>query len=334
MNEEITINDVAREAAVSVSTVSRVLNGRDRVSPATKKRVLKVAERLNYTPNSFAVSMIKKKSNMIAVVVPDILNPFYTAVIKGVESIVKKHGYFTFVSSTDDNYKEEADLLKGSFTKSIDGLILIGSHKEASFYQSISKDVVLVDRYQEKANLDGVVIDNYGGAYSAIEHGINYGHKKIAIINGLLDFNDGQDRFKGYKDAIEDHGIEFNSDYHIQGSWQEENGYNAAKKLLSMSTPPTLIFATNNLICEGVIAACRDMEIILGKDISLIGFDENKFSEFIRPEVTVVRRPTFEMGTTAARLLLEKFDEEQHETRKITLGVELVKRGSVKNLND
>lgn len=334
--KEITIKDVAKRANVSVATVSRVMNGRDRVSDATRKKILKIIDELNFVPNTMAASMVNKKTNMLSVVVPEIQNPFYTAVIGGTVEVAKKEGFFTLVVSTNGDEAEEEEFLESFLGKNVDGIILIGTHKEAEFYRSIRKPTILVDRYINDCGHDGVLIDNFRGAYEAVKHFTEYGHERIAIIDGEHDFNDGKDRYWGYWQAMHESGLKPDPKYHKQGGWAEEDGYRFTIELLKSEEPPTAIFAANNVICTGAIKAIRDMNLRIGEDVSLIGFDENELARFVRPQVTVVGRPMSEMGLQAAEMLIQKIrgaPAEQTKLKKVVLDVELIKRGSVKNLN-
>lgn len=334
--KEITIKDVAKRANVSVATVSRVMNGRDRVSDATRKKILKIIDELNFVPNTMAASMVNKKTNMLSVVVPEIQNPFYTAVIGGTVEVAKKEGFFTLVVSTNGDEAEEEEFLESFLGKNVDGIILIGTHKEAEFYRSIRKPTILVDRYINDCGHDGVLIDNFRGAYEAVKYFTEYGHERIAIIDGAHDFNDGKDRYWGYRQAMHESGLTPDPNYHKQGDWTEEDGYRFTMELLKSGEPPTAIFAANNVICTGAIKAIRDMNLRIGEDVSLIGFDENELARFVRPQVTVVGRPTSEMGLQAAEMLIQKIrgaPAEQTKLKKVVLDVELIKRGSVKNLN-
>ncbi|WP_280771762.1 LacI family DNA-binding transcriptional regulator [Salipaludibacillus daqingensis] len=333
---EMTIKDVARIAGVSVSTVSRVLNGKDRVNPETRRQVLEKVKELNYVPNNLAVSMVKKKTKIIAVVVPEILNPFYAAVVKGTEEIAKSRGYVTLILLTNDNEKEEKDYYDGILNKYVDGIILVGSHKNSEFYQSIEKPTILVDRYIENSGKDGVVIDNMGGTYQLTEHLIENGHTDIAIINGIMDFNDGRERFWGFKQAMSMHNIDVHEKYVKPGNWFEENGYQSTKELLQSDHPPSAILACNNLICIGAIKAIRDLDLKIGEDISLVGFDDHDLAQFNRPSVTVIDRPTYEMGTNAADMLIDQVEANTSKPlnpKKVNLSVNLKVRESVKNLN-
>jgi DNA-binding LacI/PurR family transcriptional regulator len=336
MEKEITIKDVAKKANVSISTVSRVLNGLDRVSKKTRSQVLEIIKELNYVPNNLAVSMVKKRSKMIAVMVPDIINPFYTAVIQGAEEIAKMQGYLPFVYATNDNPQEEIDFLNTILSKGIDGIITISSFQDYSFYQKLSKPVVIVDRYIENCGMDAVVIDNYGGAYQAVTHLIENGHKNIAIINGPQNFNIGRERFRGYQDALKDNQLKMHSEYIKQVRWFVEDGYQSTFELLDLEDPPTAIFASNNMLCRGVIKALQVMNKKIGDQISLVGFDDNELATFNVPNITVIDRPTYEMGIQATRILLEKMkgNEPAVIPKLILLGTKLIHRESVKNIQE
>jgi DNA-binding LacI/PurR family transcriptional regulator len=336
-NKEITIKDVAKQAGVSVATVSRVMNGRDRVSEATRKKILKIIEEMNFVPNTMAASMVNKKTNMLSVVVPEIQNPFYTAVIGGMVEVAKKEGFFTLVVSTNSDEAEEEEFFESFLGKNVDGIILIGTHKDAEFYRNIRKPTILVDRYINDCGHDGVLIDNFRGAYEATKHFVDYGHERIAIIDGAHDFNDGKDRYWGYRQAMHESGLTPDPAYHKQGNWLEEDGYRFTTELMQSEQPPTAIFAANNVICTGAIKAIRDLNLRIGEDISLIGFDDNELAQFVQPRVTVVSRPTREMGIQAAEMLIQKIKREPKERtklKKMILDVELKKFGSVKRLKE
>lgn len=335
-DKEITIKDIARLANVSVATVSRAINGRDRVSETTRKKILKIIEEVNFVPNAMAASMVNKRTHMLAVVVPDIQNPFYTAVIGGTVEAAKKEGYSTLVVSTYGDEAEEEEFFEGFLGRNVDGIILIGTHKEANFYRNIRKPAILVDRYINDCGHDGVIIDNFRGAYEAVKHFVEFGHERIAIIDGAHDFNDGKDRYWGYHQALHESGIKPAPEYHKQGKWLEEDGYQFAIELMRLEQPPTAIFAANNVICTGVIKAVRDLNLVIGEDISLIGFDDNELAQFVQPRVTIVSRPTREMGVSATEILIQKIKgrtNDPSKLKKVVLDVELIKRGSVKKLS-
>ncbi|MCM3715307.1 LacI family transcriptional regulator [Alkalihalobacillus oceani] len=330
-----TIKDVAKHANVSVATVSRVLNNLDRVSDKTRKKVKKAIEELQFVPNSLAASMITKQTKMIATIVPNIQNSFYTSVIQATADVAKAEGYFTFVFPTNDSVEEEEAFFQGVLSKNVEGIVLVGTQTNPDAYKTIDKQIVLVDRYIENSGLDGVVIDNFRGAYEATTHMIEKGHTDIAILSGPTIYSNWKERYWGYQQALKDHGIKANPAYMKEGNWQEDSGYEMTLNLMRMDQPPTAIFATSYILCTYAINAIRDMNLVIGEDISLVGFDENDLAQFIRPKVTVVRRPTYEMGTHAATMLINKLKHKNKldpHPKKLTLSVELLKNGSVKDL--
>lgn len=331
MNRQTTIKDVARIANVSVSTVSRVMNNLDRVSDEVRTRVKKVAKQLEYVPNNIAVSMVKGKSNTILVVVPDIINEYYTSVIHGVEEVAKKNGYTPIVYASNSEKEEETKLFKGPLAKMIDGAIVVPACINTDVYKQFGKPIVLVDRYITDSGLPGVVIDNFGGSYNIVKLLTESGHKKIAIVVGELTFNIGQERYLGYEQALKENGITINNEYVIHGDWYKETGYRGMKKLLEMEQRPTAVFATNNLICIGCIEALKDENMVVGRDISLVGFDDHILAGFVDNGVTVVQRPMVDMGVVAAEKLLAALSGENIDA-KVVLDVSIKERGSIEKL--
>lgn len=331
----ITIKEVAERAGVAISTVSRVINNLNRVSPETRRRVQKAADELGFIKNSIAASIKTGFTRMIVVIVPDIVNDFYTSVIQGVEEIAAERGYFTLVFSNNDLPDKEYNFFEGEYGRIIDGAIMIPAQDDLVFIKSIKKPIVLVDRYITDCEIDSVVINNYDGIYVLTKELINYGHKDIAIIIGPETFNIGKERLRGFLSAMKDSNIPVNEEYIIHSSWYQEEAYKKTNALLAMKRPPTAIVASNNLICVGAIRAISDSGLVIGKDISLVGFDDTLLAEYFKPGITVVRRATAEMGRISAKLLLSLLEgnKTSDSAEKIVLDVELIRRNSVAKLN-
>lgn len=329
----ITIKEVADLAGVSISTVSRVLNDLDRVSDETRIKVKDAAETLGYIRNGLAASIKTGLTKLIVVVVPDIINEYYTSVIQGVEEVAVNRGYYTLVFSTGDSLTKEQELLNGKFGKMVDGAVVIPAHDNMEFFREFEKPVVIVDRYIPGSKMDAVVIDNFKGSYILTRELLEAGHKDISILIGPQTFNIGQERLNGFYSAMEEYHVEVLADYRKDCTWYEESGYENTMELLSMDRPPTAIFAANNLLCLGAMEAISDKGLIIGKDISLVGFDDNILAKYMPPGVTVVRRATIEMGRLGAEKLIDRLQgKKSRESRKIVMGVELIRRGSVVNL--
>jgi LacI family transcriptional regulator len=331
VKKHATIKDVARMINVSVSTVSRVMNGLDRVSDDVRVKVKQAAKTLNYVPSGIAVSMVKGKSKIILVVVPDIINEYYTAVVHGVEEVTRNNGYSTVLYASNLDKDKEAELFRGPMVKMIEGAIVVPACMNTEVYKEFGKPIVLVDRYIEGSELPGVVIDNFGGSYRIVQMLIRYGHRKIGIITGDLLFNIGSERYAGYETALKENGIAPNNDYVIHGDWYRDTGFYGMQKFLQLSDPPTAVFAANNLICIGCIEAIKKVGLTVGRDISLVGFDDHILAEFVNRGVTVVKRPTIEMGQIAARRLFNALQGKNID-EKIILNVNIVERGSIEQL--
>lgn len=331
---DVTIKDVAERAGVAVSTVSRVLNNLDRVSDETREKVKKAADELGFVRNTLAASVKTGRSNMIMVIVPDIINEYYTAVIQGVEEVAVKKGYFTMVFASNDTPNKENEFFNGKFGKIVDGVIMIPAHEDLSFIGRFNKPVVIVDRYVSGSNAEAVIIDNFEGAYVLAKELTDNGHRDIAILIGPKMFNIGKDRMGGFEKALQEAGIAVNPDYVKRCTWYAESGYEKTKELLAMKHPPTAIFATNNLLGVGCMEAIAESGLKIGEDISLVCFDDTLLAQYMSPGITVVKRATVEMGRLGAQKLIELMEgrERSSTPRKIVLPVTLVRRNSVKNL--
>ena len=330
-NHVVTIKDVSDRAGVAISTVSRVLNGLDRVSDETRMKVEKAVDELGYVKNSLAASMKTGKSRMIVVVVPDIINEYYTAVVRGVEEIASNEDYYTMVFSSKDSHMKEQELFSGELGRVIDGAIIIPAYDDLEYYRNIPKPIVIIDRYVSGSDMHAVVIDNYKGSYLLTEELIQAGHKNIAFVSGALEFNIGKERVNGYRDALKRHGIEVRPENEMINHWYQEHGYLSAKSLLERENAPTAILAANNLLCIGCMKAIREKNLRIGRDISLVGFDDSAVAQLVEPDITVIKRATAEMGKIGMTKLMELINKTAAPSypQKVVLDVELVRRHSV-----
>lgn len=336
MKSSVTIKNVAEYAKVAISTVSRVINNKDRVSPNTRKKIFEAIEALGYVRNNFAAAIKTGSTRFIITMVPDIINEFYTAVICGVESIASEKGYYTLVYTTNDLHSKELDVFIGELNHIVDGVILIPSSANSELYKNINKPIVLIDRDVIGSEMYSVCIDNYRGASLLIDELIQNGHSKIAIITGPRDFNVGIDRLRGYVDMLSQNFIPLKEEYMLFGNWYQEDGYRLTNKLLELEDSPTAIFAANNLLCIGCVECLIDHGLTIGKDISLVGFDDSLIARYLGPGITGIRRATNEMGQIGAEMLLSILSNHQDMIlqKKVTLDVEMIKRNSVVNIKD
>lgn len=301
----ITIKEVAERAGVAVSTVSRVLNGLDRVSDETREKVRLAASELGYVRNTLAASMKTGYSRLIVVIVPDVGNEYYPAVIRGVENVAVNNSYYTVVFSSKDSPEAELEFFNGELGHIVDGAIVVPSSSDLSLYEGLNKPIVFVDRFLYGNKLPGVVTDNYKGSYALTNQLVIAGHSKIAIISGGMEFNNGRERYDGFVDALKGYGIPLREEYTCLGSWYQELGYTGLMRMLRSGDPPTAVFVGNNLICAGCLQAIRETGVQVGRDLSLVSFDDNLVAELVHPAITVARQDPTEMGRVAALKLLD-----------------------------
>lgn len=331
----VTIEDVASAAGVAVSTVSRVINNKDRVSPKTRKIVLDKIDELGYKRNDFAASIKTGKRMLIVIVVPDLINEIYTAAVRGVEEIASAKGYHTLIYSASNANAQHSHVFESNVMQLVDGIIWFPSEYDSAFDLSkLDKPVVTIDRDFPTNDGYSVTLDNYDGAYVLTNELINKGHRKVAIIAGKSDFNVTKDRVNGYQAALTRRGITIREDYIRMGDWYEETGYRNTRELLELQDPPTAIFAFNNLICLGCARYLMEHGMIIGKDISLVAFDDWSVAEYLGPGITTIRSPIAKMGRESAKMLISLIEKkhDRSKTKKLVLSVELVKRGSIASI--
>ncbi|MDA5107920.1 LacI family DNA-binding transcriptional regulator [Brevibacillus thermoruber] len=307
-----TIEDVAKRANVSIATVSRVINRQGGVRQKTEARILAAIEELNYIPNAVARSMVKKTTNTIGIIIPDVNNPFFPTVVSGIEQKAREKGYFTFLCNTNESADTERELLTILLERSVDGLIITTADEAGDQLQTVMDakiPVVAVDRAIKKFEVDTVLVGNVDGAYQATRHLILQGHKRIAIICGPQNTTPGYERFVGYKRALDDYGIPVVQEYVLEGDFKEESGRRLTKQLYQLPERPTAIFSSNNLMTVGCMKALYELDWKLGEEVSFIGFDDVDIATFVNPPLTVVSRPMRKLGEVAFEMLYERMTE-------------------------
>lgn len=333
MQKEITITDVAKRAGVVVSTVSRVINNKDKVSPKTREAVMRAIEELGYVRNNIAASMKTGHTSFIVVVVPDIKNEFYTAVIRGVETEACKHGYYTIVYTAEEN-NVDPNLFAERFGHVVDGVIFVPSMAGEPLRKSMNKPIVIIDRKKDDEDIYSVVVDNYKGACQMMEELIRHGHERIGFIYGDSEYTVATDRLRGYLDTLKKYRIPIREAYICKGDWQEATGVRFTREMLALPEPPTAIFAANNQICLGSAQYLMDMGIRIGKEISLVEFDDALIARYLGPGITSIAHPTAELGRRGARMLIALMEDREAdiEEKNVVMGVELIRRNSIATL--
>lgn len=331
----VTLTDIAELAGVSVSTVSRVINNKAakyRISTETESAILEAAKQLNYRPNQVARGLRLNKTNTLGIIAPDISNPFFAYIIKRVQNLAHGLGYSVVVCNTDENLDQEVEHVNVMYRNRVDGLIAMPVGQEYDHYSEWferGRPLVLLDRCFDSIGASSVVVDNYSGSLEAVEHLIRYGHSRIAFIQGLPGTYTNNERLRGYRDALERHGIPYNPDLVVGGDFREENGYMETKLLLTSSLPPTALFATSDLITLGALKAISEEGLTIPDDISLIMFDDFDFAPYLKCPVTAVRQPKEMMGEIAVKLLAEELEGHRRDGKRIVLKTTLVVRDSV-----
>lgn len=327
-----TIKDVAREANVSISAVSRIINDPHFGSPETRLRVMNAIKKLGYQPNRIASSMVKGKIKLIAIVIPDIRNPFFTAIARGVEDVANKYNNGVMFCNTDEDLAKQQQYIQIFKSRIVDGFILAAASEEDPELAKVDPKIlpfVLIDREVEGISADIVVVKNRKGAYMAVNHLLKLGHRKIGLIAGKRNTLTGRERFQGYLDALQEAGVEGNPDIMQEGDFSVQGGYEATKRIINGPEFPDALFISNNLMSVGCVNALREHGIRVGEDVAIVGFDDPEWAEFVEPPLTVIRQPIYSMGTIAGEMLFQKLlGNAVPERREVVLNPELIIRES------
>lgn len=331
----ITINDLAKRLQLSPSTVSRALRDHPDISQETKDRVISMAAHTNYQPNVIAQSLQNRRSNIIGVIVPEIRNRFFASIISGIEEVAYQAGYTIMVCQSNETEAREIINTRALAANRVAGMLVSTSQETTNFDHLatvISQGIplVLFDRIVEELLVCKVIVDDSAGAYAAVAHLLSRGKKRIAHLAGRSSMYVSRKRREGYEAALRDHGLPVRPEYIVIGGYHEEDGRNGAGQLFSLPEPPDAIFTINDPVAVGAFLYLREHNIRIPADVALVGFSNNPITTLVQPPLTTVNQPAFDMGHTAATLLLRKMkhpvDEQEIET--VVLKTELIIRGS------
>lgn len=336
-----TIKEIADNLGISVTTVSRVLNGvgrKYRISQNTIDLVKKTAEDYNFKPNELARGLRLKKTFTLGLLVPDIGNPFFSRIASTLEKAARKYGYSTIICASDEKTSSEKKALDILLNRMVDGILAspIGiDHSHFLKAYNNGTPLILIDRYFMNTELPYVTFDDEKGAYDASKLLLENGHRKIACIQGLTKTSSNIHRLRGYKKALSEYNISFDPELVIGEDFGEINGYKQAKLLLSRSKEkrPTAIFSFSNLITIGILKVFKEENINIPKDISLVSFDEQEYSGLLYTPITTVIHTSKEMSKKALEMLLEQINSKERKCdQNITFPTSLVIRESVKDI--
>lgn len=337
-SSQVTIKDIARELGISPSTVSRALKDHPDISPETKKVVNELAEKLNYQPNSIALSLRHSKSNTIGVIIPQVVHWFFSTVISGIEDIAYGAGYSVIVSQSNESYEKEVMDTKALFNNRVDGILISMSKETTDFghFESLfSRGIPMVffDRVCPTLNTSKVVVDDFGASYNATKHLIDQGYNRIAHLAGDRKLSISNNRLDGYLAALKENGIEYREEYVAFEDLVDDEKHAKALtlQLLKLPSPPDAVFANNDVSAIGAMMAAKAQGLSIPEQFGIVGFSNWRFTELTEPALSTVDQRGFEIGQEAAKLLIKEIeasDDEVIEPTTKTLETNLVIRKS------
>lgn len=332
----VTIQDVAKEAGVSITTVSRVINNNYPVKKETREKVEKIIEEMNFTPNSLARGLIKKKTDTVGILVPSITNIFFPLVINGIEHFMEKKGYTLIMCDTKDR-KTEMRQLRNLTERRVDGIISIdpsASIIKKGIYEDLSKEIpiVIINGYNKDIKCNFVINNQEMGVIEALEYLIKLGHKKIAFLRGKNSYSYDLKEEQFYK-TLKNNNIEVNNEYIIivdigNGIETVDLSMEATLDIMSKDNRPTAILACNDWMALGALHACQKLSIKVPQEVSIIGYDNIIISQMSEPKLTTIDQNMYKLGDLAAKILYENIEKQKHTYQKIILDTKLVIRDS------
>ncbi len=327
-----TMNDVASAAGVSVATVSALINGTAKVSPALTRRIEEAIAAIGYERNAIARSLRMGATRTVGLTVTDIRNPFFTDLVSTVQHILSRAGYAVMVCSNDETPELQQEQIKLLLDRAVDGLIIAPTGEDSDLQQllsSVRKPVVMIDRTCDGLEIDTVTLDNRKAARDATSYLLTLGHRRIGFISGPQHASTGRDRLDGYRQALAAGGVAFAPELVEEGNFREADGYRATTKLLAQRERPSALFSANNLMTIGAMKAVRDIGLNCPSDVSVACFDDFPWADVFHPQLTTVAQPVQQLAEHAAALLLDRLSGKSDEApRQLVLRGQLIIRES------
>lgn len=332
--KKITINDIAKEAQVSISTVSRVMTNRGYVSHEKREAVLRIIKEMNYKPNVFAQSLATGNSMIIGVLTQRISSPIFDTMLLGILRGIEGSGYLPIFADGNWDPKTERSVTQKLLERKVDGLIILGGKLDQDYLIDLAHKIPLIVLGREISGMEHLclTISNFKGAYFATDHLIKCGHRQIAYITGLKTHPDASERLNGYLQALSDSGIEKNPNLIIDGDYTESSGFIATETLLDQGHYFSAIFTGNDQMAYGAMLALNKRKLQVPKDISIIGFDNQVPSAYMNPPLSTIHFPAMELGEEAGRAILNLINNKPNDLPSFE--VSLVIRDSISNLNN
>ncbi len=329
--DRVTMEDIAKRADVSINTVSRALNDKPDINDQTKEEILRIADELNYEPNRFAQGLRSSKTSTLGVIVADIMNPFFSALLKGVEKAAREEGYSIIVQDTDEKYENEQSAIQTTLAEQVDGLLITPVQTNQQTIIDLKQSglpFVLLGRHFNDLDTHYVVTDDVAGAASAVKHLVDRGHDRIGIINGPTHISSSQERLRGYKQTMRERGLGVKEEFIFRNTVTMEEGYRTGKDLVSSSPKPSAVLCYSDFVAIGVIKAARDAGLRIPEDLAVVGYDDIFFSTCLEVPLTSVRIPKKKLGKKAFRVLQGIIDDgrDGQGLKQFKLGTELIER--------
>ncbi|HXV02190.1 MAG TPA: LacI family DNA-binding transcriptional regulator [Gaiellaceae bacterium] len=319
----VTIKDVARRAGVSAMTVSRVINGSARVHPETKRRVEDSIAALGYVPSRLARGLIRQKTGTLALIVPDVANPFFTLIVRGAEDVARRAGYRMILCDTRADLAIEREVIEEMIAHRVEGIAIAPvsdrSRPHLERLRNFGIDFVLVDRTVSGVEQDVVHGDNSAGARRLVRHLLDLGHRRVGFIVESDDVSTARDRHQGYRDALQEAGLDLDPALIARAPAVPEGGLHAMRRLLEVDDPPTAVFAVNNLVALGAIEAVRAQGLEVPDDVALVCFDDIEHASRLYPFLTVMAQPAETLGTIGTQLLLDRIEGRASDQARVVV---------------
>jgi DNA-binding LacI/PurR family transcriptional regulator len=329
-----TLIDIAKIAGVSPSTVSRALRNHPDINLKTIERIKKIAEKYNFSPNPIAQGLKNNTTRTIGVIVPEITHDFFSTAISGIEKVVYNSGYTLILCQSNEEYEREVINIDMLLNHRVAGIIVSISENTKNgdhFKRVIERKTPLVffDRVYDEINTTKVIIDDRKGAVDAVSFLIQKGYKKIAHFAGPKNLSNSSQRYQGYCEALKKNKVKINKDFVFYGGMNEDDGYVSMEKVLNMKNRPDAIFAVNDPVAIGAFQKITEAGLKIPKDIALIGFSNNKIMSLVKPALTTVEQPSFEMGKKSAELIISRIENGKGaKNETIVLDTRLIIRDS------
>ncbi len=336
MGSDVTLKHIAEALGVSAMTVSRALNNRSNVDEKTRERVLEKAQSMGYTPNHVAKSLVSSKTYTIGVVIPEITHAFFPEVVRGIEEVTNTSDYQLFLTNADEQFDREKNAIRTLQSKRVDGILISSSQtvEDYSFYEELinsGTSIVFFDRCIEDIGASTVSVNDKESACQITEHLIKvHGFTKIAHLSGPQEVSIGKKRFQGYLEALQKYDLPVEDQWIISGGFQEERGYEAMKKLLSLPVEkyPEAVVAVNDPSAIGAIKAIKEEGLSIPDDIAIVGFTDDIRAPLLDVPLTTIHQPAYEVGKQAAQKLIQTIENESEPIENIVVPTSIKIRSS------